>query len=120
MKQTLLAVTLVLSLGACKSEKGIEKESQVKKEVKMELSIKDKTIAVLKSIETGDKKAVSYINPTNYKQHNLAVGDGLAGFGALLALAPADGFKVNTVRAFQDGDYGFAQTEYDFFGKKIG
>ena len=64
MKQTLLAVTLVLTLGACKSEKGIEKESQVKKEVKMELSIKDKTIAVLKSIETGDKEAVSYINPT--------------------------------------------------------
>ncbi|WP_083476223.1 nuclear transport factor 2 family protein [Lacinutrix mariniflava] len=120
MKETLLAVTLVLTLGACKSEKGIEKESLVKKEVKMELSVKDKTIAVLKSIETGDKEAVSYINSTNYKQHNLAVGDGLAGFGALLALAPADGFKVNTVRAFEDGDYGFAQTEYDFFGPKIG
>lgn len=120
MKQTLLAVTLVLTLVACKSEKEIEKESQVKKEVKMELSIKDKTVAVLKSIETGDKEAVSYINPTNYKQHNLAVEDGLVGFGALLALAPEDGFKVNTVRAFQDGDYGFAQTEYDFFGSKIG
>ncbi|WP_452232238.1 nuclear transport factor 2 family protein [Lacinutrix sp. MEBiC02595] len=120
MKQTLLAASLVLTLGACKSEKGLENESQIIKETKMELSIKEKTLAVLKSIETGDSQGVSYINATNYKQHNLAVADGLDGFGALLALAPEDGFKVNTVRAFEDGDYGFTQTEYDFFGPKIG
>ncbi|MBQ0786196.1 MAG: nuclear transport factor 2 family protein [Oceanihabitans sp.] len=86
----------------------------------MEVSIKEKTLAVLKSIETGDPQGVSYINAANYKQHNLAVADGLDGFGALLALAPEDGFKENTVRAFEDGDYGFTQTEYDFFGPKIG
>ena len=86
----------------------------------MELSNKDKTLAVLKSIETGDQKEIAYINPTNYKQHNLAVADGLAGFGALLQHAPEGGFKVNTVRAFEDGDYVFTQTEYDFFGPKVG
>lgn len=84
------------------------------------LSNKEKTIAVLKSIETGDKKAISYINPKKYTQHNLSVGDGLDGFGALLQLAPKDGFKVNTIRAFQDGDYVFTQTVYDFFGPKVG
>ena len=120
MKQTLLAATLVLTLAACKSEKGLEKESQITKETKMEVSIKEKTLAVLKSIETGDAQGISYINATNYKQHNLAVADGLDGFGALLALAPEGGFKVHTVRAFEDGDYGFAHTEYDFFGPKIG
>lgn len=120
MKQTLLAAALVVTLAACKSEKGLEKESQITKETKMEVSIKEKTLAVLKSIETGDPQGVSYINAANYKQHNLAVADGLDGFGALLALAPEDGFKVNTVRVFEDGDYGFTQTEYDFFGPKIG
>src|SRR5690606_24783805 len=28
--------------------------------------------------------------------------------------------KVNTVRVFQDGDYVFAHTDYNFFGPKIG
>lgn len=116
MKQTITAIALVMTIIACKSEK----ETITKDTTKMEVSNKDKTLAVLKSIETGDKKAITYINPTNYVQHNLAVADGLVGFGALLALAPEDGFKVNTVRAFEDGDYGFAQTEYDFFGPKIG
>ncbi len=123
MKQTLLALSLVVVLGSCKSEKQ-EVSKTVNKDSKMEkvvtLSNKDKTIAVLKSIETGDQTAIGYINPTNYKQHNLGVADGLAGFGALLQLAPADGFKVKTIRAFEDGDYVFTQTEYDFFGPKIG
>ncbi|MFD2823532.1 nuclear transport factor 2 family protein [Lacinutrix iliipiscaria] len=120
MKQTLLVASLVFIVGACKSEKGVEKESQIKKDTKMEVSIKEKTLAVLKSIETGDPQGVSYINAANYTQHNLAVADGLEGFGALLSQAPEGGFKVNTIRAFQDGDYGFTQTEYDFFGPKIG
>ncbi|MCL7764627.1 nuclear transport factor 2 family protein [Polaribacter sp. Z014] len=114
MKQTITAIALVMTIVSCKSEKELNTITE------MELSTKEKTVAVLKSIETGDEKGVSYINPTNYVQHNLAVADGLAGFGALLAQAPEGGFKVNTVRAFEDGDYGFAQTEYDFFGPKIG
>ncbi|MDX6745615.1 nuclear transport factor 2 family protein [Polaribacter sp. PL03] len=120
MKQTIIVLAVVMTIIACKSEKVQNTKTETKKNTKMELSNKDKTVAVLKSIETGDQKAVSYINPTNYVQHNLAVADGLAGFGALLSHAPEGGFKVNTVRAFQDGDYGFAQTEYDFFGPKIG
>ncbi|MEO8515358.1 MAG: hypothetical protein ABI426_01370, partial [Flavobacterium sp.] len=48
------------------------------------------------------------------------VADGLAGFGALLQALPKGSAKVNTVRAFQDGDFVFAHTEYDFFGPKIG
>jgi predicted SnoaL-like aldol condensation-catalyzing enzyme len=55
-----------------------------------------------------------------YIQHNLAVADGLAGVGALIASLPEGSTKVNTVRVFQDGDFVFAHTEYDFFGPKIG
>jgi predicted SnoaL-like aldol condensation-catalyzing enzyme len=97
-----------------------KKNNNSKKTVKMEISNKQKVIALLKSIETGDPTPVGYINPTNYKQHNTAVGDGLAGFGALLHQLPPNSAKVNTVRAFQEGDYVFTHTNYNFFGPKIG
>ena len=124
MKQTLLTLSLMVTLASCKSGKKQNTGSNNKNETKMEtatkLSNKEKTLAVLKSIETGNQSAIAFINPNNYTQHNLAVADGLAGFGALLQNAPEGGFKVNTVRAFQDGDYVFTQTAYDFFGPKIG
>lgn len=96
------------------------KKSTIKKEKKMEISNKQKVVALLKSIETGDQEPVGYINPNKYIQHNLGVADGLAGFGALLQQLPPNSAKVNTVRAFQDGDFVFTQTDYNFFGPKIG
>lgn len=81
---------------------------------------KAKVLALLNSLESGDPAPAVYINPNKYIQHNLMVGDGLAAFGQLLQRKPARGFKVNIVRAFQDGDYVFTHTEYDFFGPKVG
>lgn len=81
---------------------------------------KEKVVALLKSIETGEMEPVGYISPNKYIQHNLSVTDGLAGFGALLQALPPKSAKINTVRAFQDGDYAFAHTEYNFFGPKAG
>ena len=86
----------------------------------MELSNKEKAVALLNSFNTGDQTPVSYINPEKYIQHNLGVGDGLAGFGEIMKAAPPQGFKAKVVRAFEDGDYVFTHTEYDFFGPKIG
>lgn len=86
----------------------------------MGLSNKEKAIAVLESLETGDQSAIGYINPNKYIQHNLAVADGLAGFGEVMQHAPEGGFKAKVVRAFEDGDYTFSHTVYDFFGPKIG
>jgi predicted SnoaL-like aldol condensation-catalyzing enzyme len=86
----------------------------------MELSNRDKVIALLNSFNTGDPAPISYINPNQYTQHNLAVADGLEGFGALMKDAPEGGFKARIVRAFQDGDFVFTHTEYDFFGPKAG
>jgi predicted SnoaL-like aldol condensation-catalyzing enzyme len=80
----------------------------------------DQAVALLKAIETGDPAPVAVINPNKYLQHNLGAADGLAGFGALLQALPKGSAKLNTVRVFQDGDYVFAHTEYNFFGPKIG
>jgi len=86
----------------------------------IELNYKEKVVALLNSFNTGDPSPISYINPEKYIQHNLSVGDGLEGFGEVMKHAPPQGFKANVVRAFQDGDYVFTHTEYDFFGPKIG
>lgn len=87
---------------------------------KAELSYRAKSTAVIKSIETGNPEPIGYINPSKYIQHNLAVGDGLAGFGEVMAMLPEGSGRAKVVRAFQDGDYGFTHTEYNFFGPKIG
>jgi predicted SnoaL-like aldol condensation-catalyzing enzyme len=81
---------------------------------------KQQVVDLLKAIETGDPGPVKAINPEHYTQHNLAVADGLAGLGALLAQLPKGSAKVNTVRVFRDRDFVFTHTEYDFFGPKIG
>jgi len=81
---------------------------------------KQKVVELLKSIETGDSKPVSYINPNKYIQHNLAAADGLQGFGELMQQLPPGSGKAKVVRAFQDGDYVFTHTDYNFFGPKIG
>ena len=114
MKRILVLTAAVALLVACGGKKQ-EKEMNT-------ISNKEKAVALLKSIETGDTVAIGYVNAENYKQHNLGVEDGLDGFGrALAGLADyPEAPKVNTVRAFEDGDYVILQTEYNFFGPKAG
>lgn len=57
-----------------------------KKGEQINLSNKEKVVALLNSIETGNQTAVSYINAKEYTQHNLSISDGLEGFGAMLKL----------------------------------
>ncbi len=83
-------------------------------------SAKERAVALLESLESGDPAPIAYIHPQRYTQHNLAVADGLAGFGAVMEHAPPGGFKAKVVRAFQDGDFVFTHTIYDFFGPKVG
>ncbi|WP_455514356.1 nuclear transport factor 2 family protein [Porphyromonas sp.] len=90
------------------------------KQANTPMNKKEQVVALLKSIETGDSAPVAVINPAKYIQHNLEIKDGLAGFGEALAALPAGSARVNTVRTFQDGDYVFAHTDYNFFGPKIG
>ncbi|MFM2655433.1 nuclear transport factor 2 family protein [Vibrio owensii] len=85
-----------------------------------ELSNRDKAVAVISSIETGDQNAISYINPNKYIQHNLAVADGLAGFGEVMKMLPEGSAKAKVIRTIQDGEYVALHTEYDFIGPKAG
>lgn len=94
--------------------------AETAKEVKVKLTNREKVAALLKSIETGDPAPVAYINPGKYIQHNLMVKDGLAGFGEVLQKLPKGSARVRVIRVFEDGDYVFAHTEYNFFGPKAG
>jgi len=85
-----------------------------------ETHYKEQATELLKSIETGDGKPLTYINRTKYIQHNLAVADGLAGVKALLQSLPRGATKVNTVRVLQDGEFVILHTDYNFFGPRVG
>ena len=116
----LISIAISITIWSCSS---LQKNLTVtnKKVKRMETkSNKEKVVELLNSIENGDTKPVSYINPNKYIQHNLAVGDGLAGFGELLSHLPKGSAKVKVVRAFEDGDYVFTHTKYNFFGPKAG
>ncbi len=82
-------------------------------------SRKQQVIDLLKSLETKDPVPLAYVNPNKYIQHNLQVGPGPAGVAALIKNMPPDA-SVNTIRVFEDGDYVFAHTQYNFFGPRIG
>ena len=107
---TLLAGTI---LTACASGTETKKEE-------LSISNKKKVVELLSSIETGDPKPIGYINANKYIQHNLAVKDGLAGFGEVMAMLPKGSAKAKVIRAYEDGKYVFAHTKYDFFGPKAG
>lgn len=92
----------------------------VKKETKTPMSQKQKVVDLLKSFETGASKPMGYINATHYTQHNMAVADGLSGFKAFAASLPKDTAKVKTVRVFEDGNFVFAHTIYDFSSETVG
>jgi predicted SnoaL-like aldol condensation-catalyzing enzyme len=81
---------------------------------------KQKMVALLKSIETGDSGPIHFINPNKYIQHNLEVAEGLDGFKQMITRLPPNTAKVNTVRVFEDGSYVFAHSNYNFYGPKIG
>ena len=83
-------------------------------------SYKEQVVEILKSIETGDRKPLVYISPNKYVQHNLALADGLAGLTALWQSRPKGSVRVNPVRVFQDGNFVFAHTEYNFAVPRVG
>jgi predicted SnoaL-like aldol condensation-catalyzing enzyme len=121
-KTVLVFAILIVAVVAATAQKkdgatAVKKSTTVKTET---MTKKEKVVALLKSIETGATEPAGYINPNKYIQHNLAVADGLAGFGAVLQALPPNSAKANTVRAFEDGDFVFTHTDYNFFGPKIG
>jgi len=86
----------------------------------MAVAKKDQIRALLKSIETGDPGPVAVVNEAKYIQHNPQTQEGSEGLAALFQRLSRTSPRVNIVRAFEDGDFVFAHTEYDFATRKIG
>ena len=81
---------------------------------------KDLIRGLLKGIETGDPASVAVVNEDKYIQHNPQTQEGSEGLAALFKRLSKTSPRVNIVRAFADGDFVFAHTEYDFATRRIG
>ena len=75
---------------------------------------------LLGAIATGDPKAVAVVDESRYIQHNPQTHEGSEGLAALFARLALTSPRVVVVRAFADGDFVFAHTEYDFSTRRIG
>ena len=80
----------------------------------MTLTHKEKVHKLLKGIETGDPEAVTVVNEAKYIQHNPLTKEGSEGLAELFKRLSKMSPTVELVRVFQDGEYVFAHTDYDF------
>ena len=81
---------------------------------------KEDICKLLKGIETGDSASVTVVNEEKYIQHNPQTHEGSEGLAALFKRLSKTSPRVNIVRIFEDGDFVFAHTEYDFATRNIG
>jgi predicted SnoaL-like aldol condensation-catalyzing enzyme len=81
---------------------------------------KNQIHSLLKGLETGDEEAVKVVNESKYIQHNPQTQEGSEGLAALFKRLSKTSPRVNIVRIFEDGDFVFAHTEYDFANSNIG
>lgn len=86
----------------------------------MPLNKKQQICRLLKGIETGDPDSVAVVNEEKYIQHNPQTHEGSEGLAALFKRLSETNPKVNIVRVFEDGEFVFAHTEYDFASRNIG
>ncbi|VAW88612.1 hypothetical protein MNBD_GAMMA17-2286 [hydrothermal vent metagenome] len=75
---------------------------------------------LLKGIETGDPESISVVNEKKYIQHNPQTHEGSEGLAELFKRLSKTSPRVNIVRIFEDDDFVFAHTEYDFSTRNIG
>ena len=83
-------------------------------------SKKEQICSLLKSIETGDPASISVVNEEKYIQHNPQTHEGSEGLAELFKRLSETSPRVNIVRAFEDSDFVFAHTEYDFSSRNVG
>lgn len=75
---------------------------------------------LLKGIETGDPGAAAVVNEAKYIQHNPRTSTGSEGLAALFQRLSKTDPKVEIVRAFEDGDFVWAHTDYRFQTHEVG
>lgn len=83
-------------------------------------SKKEQICALLKGIETGDPQSVTVVNESKYIQHNPLTRTGNVGLAELFKRLSKTNPHVEIVRVFEDGDYVFAHTDYDFNVVEVG
>lgn len=138
MKKT-LSLTLIISLiavalvgcsnsgsntGATPTEqKSIERtqtetQDNTEAEESQKINQIDNALALINSFATGDITVAQKLLKEDYIQHNLAYGTGRDAFvGSVEYLSAAEEkTTVENIRAFEDGDYVFLQTVYNFAG----
>ena len=81
---------------------------------------KEDICRLLKGIETGDPASVAIVNEEKYIQHNPQTHEGSEGLAELFKRLSKTSPRVNIVRVFEDGEFVFAHTEYDFATRNIG
>ncbi len=81
---------------------------------------KDQIKALLKGIETGDPEAVAVVNEDKYIQHNPLTREGNLGLAEVFKRLSQTFPRVSIVRIFEDDDFVFAHTDYDFNVLEIG
>ena len=81
---------------------------------------KEQICALLKGIETGDPAAVAVVNEGKYVQHNPLTREGSMGLAELFKRLAKTSPRVEIVRVFEDGDFVFAHTDYDFNVVEVG
>lgn len=114
-KFSLLAFTLAmlgLVFTGCGDSKPTTKSTEVAQ------SNTQKALALIDTFASGDDKAAEALLAEGYIQHNLAYATGRDAFtGAVkhLAAAPSK-TTVSNIRSFEDGDYVFLHTIYNFAG----
>jgi predicted SnoaL-like aldol condensation-catalyzing enzyme len=84
--------------------------------------MKERAVAVLKSLETGDARTwEQFVSAEKYVQHNLAFPDGRAVVLEALPELKKAGTKVDARRVLVDGNHVVLHSEYHLFGgEKIG
>lgn len=86
----------------------------------MTVNKKERIRTLLKGIETGDPKAAAVVNENKYIQHNPLTPTGNIGLAELFKRLSQTSPRVEIVRIFEDGDFVFAHTDYDFNVLEIG
>lgn len=81
---------------------------------------KQKIFDLLKGIETGDPDSVKVVNEDKYIQHNPQTYEGGEGLAQLFSRLAKTNPKVEIVRLFEDGNFVFGHTIYDFSSVRIG
>lgn len=92
--------------------------SQAESSTPAEQTNTDKALALISTFASGDTDTARDLLDEGYIQHNLAYGTGADAFiSSVEYLASADAeTTVKNIRSFEDGDYVFLQTVYNFAG----